>query len=113
MNSPEDVSGAQIIAEDIEVISVDQTIVDIPPTAPGLIEEGEEAPIGHEARVRGSEAQPIPEAITVTLMLSPDEVQRVFCGEQVGVIRLAVRGFGDHTPTGIAPVECVILGTDS
>ena len=111
-NSPENVPGAQIIAEDVEVISVDQTIVDIPPTAPGFLEEGEDAPIGHDARVRGSEEAPIPEAVTVTLMLSPAEIQRVFCGEQMGQIRLAVRGFGDHSPTGIAPVECIILGTD-
>lgn len=111
-NSPKDVPGAQIIAEDVEVISVDQTIVDIPPTAPGFLEDGEEALIGHDARVRGSEEQPIPAAVTVTLMLSPDEVQRVFCAEQTGVIRFAVRGFGDHSPTGIAPVECIILGTD-
>jgi len=108
----DDVLGAQIIAEDVEVISVDQTIVDIPPVAPGLLEEGEEAPVGHDARVRGSEEEPIPAAVTLTLMLSPAEVQRVFCGEQTGDIRMAVRGFGDHTPTGIAPVECIILGTE-
>ncbi|MCI0777437.1 MAG: Flp pilus assembly protein CpaB [Chloroflexi bacterium] len=111
-NSPDDLPGAQIIAEDVEVISVDQTIIDIPPTAPGFLEEGEEAPIGHDARVRGSEEEPIPAAVTVTLMLSPAEVQRVFCGEQTGQIRLAVRGFGDHSPTGIAPVECIILGAE-
>ncbi len=111
-DSPDNVPGAQIIAEDIEVISVDQTITDIPPTAPGFLEEGEEARIGQDARIRGSEEDPIPEAVTVTLMLSPAEVQRVFCGEQTGQIRLAVRGFGDHSPTGIAPVECIILGTE-
>ena len=111
-DSPTNVPGAQIIAEDVEVISVDQIIVDIPPTAPGFLEEGEEALIGHDARVRGSEEEPIPGAVTVTLMLSPAEVQRVFCGDHTGEIRLAVRGFGDHSPTGIAPVECIILGTD-
>ena len=108
-----DIPGAQLVAEDVEVISVDQTIVDIPPTAPGFLEEGEEAAIGQDARIRGSEEAPIPEAVTVTLMLSPAEVQRVFCSEETGEIRLAVRGFGDHSPPGLSPVVCVILGTET
>ncbi len=112
-DSPEDVTGAQLLAEDIEVLSVDQTTVDIPPTAPGLLEEGEEASIGSDARVRGSEEDPIPAAVTVTLMLSSEEVQCVFCGEETGALRFAVRAFGDHSPSGISPVECIILGLDS
>ena len=111
-DSPDDVQGAQLIAEDIEVLSVDQTTVDIPPTAPGLLEEGEDAPIGSDSRVRGSEEEPIPAAITVTLMLSSEEVQRVFCGEEMGELRLAVRAFGDHSSSGIAPVSCIIQGLD-
>jgi pilus assembly protein CpaB len=113
-DSPDDTEGAQLIAEDVQVLSVQQTILDIPPTAPGLQAEGEEeAPSGDEARVRGSEAEPLPEAATVTLMLSVEEIQRVFCAEETGEIRMAVRAFGDHTAAGIAPVNCVIIGTEN
>jgi pilus assembly protein CpaB len=112
-DSPDDVDGAQLIAEDVQVLSVQQTILDIPPTAPGLQPEGEEAPTGDQARIRGSEADPLPEAATVTLMLSVEEIQRVFCAEQTGDIRMAVRAFGDHTPAGIAPVNCVVIGTEN
>ena len=111
--SLDDVPGAQLIAEDVEVMSVDQTIVDIPPTAPGLLAEGEEPPTGSDTRVRGSEESPIPQAVTVTLMLSIAEIQTVFCAEEIGVIRLAVRAFGDHSSAGISPVDCVIIGLDS
>ncbi len=111
--SPDDVPGAQLIAEDIEVMSVDQTILDIPPTAPGLLEDGEEPPTGSDTRVRGSEEDPIPGAVTVTLMLSIAEVQTVFCAEETGTIRLAIRAFGDHTSAGIPPVSCIVLGLDN
>lgn len=111
--SPNDVPGAQLIAEDVEVMSVDQTIVDIPPTAPGLLVDGEEPPTGSDTRVRGSEEDPIPAAVTVTLLLSITEVQTVFCAEETGVIRLAVRAFGDHTSAGVPPVSCIILGEDN
>jgi pilus assembly protein CpaB len=112
-NSPDDVPGAQLVAEDVEVMSVDQTIVDIPPTAPGLLEEGEEPPTGSDTRIRGSEAEPIPAAVTVTLMLSITEIQTVFCAEETGELRLAVRAFGDHSPAGIPPVSCVVVGTEN
>lgn len=111
-DSPEDVPGAQLLAEDVEVLAVQQTIVDIPPTAPGLLEEGEEPPVGSEARVRGTEENPLPEAVTVTLLLTVEEVQRVFCGDEAGEIRLAIRAFGDHSSAGVAPVECIVLGQD-
>jgi len=119
-DSPDDVEGAQLVAEDVEVLAVQQTIVDIPPSAPGLQEEGEEVPAGvqepateDDSRVRGSEGEPNAEAVTVTLMLSTEEIQRVFCAEQTGEIRMAVRAFGDHTPAGIPPVTCIVLGTEN
>jgi pilus assembly protein CpaB len=110
-----DVPGAQLLAEDIEVVSVQQTLVDLAPTAPGAQVEGQEQQQQGTSgeRVRGSEADPIPDAATVTLMLTPEEAQRVFCGEETGSIRLAVRAFGDHDPSGLQPVLCVILGNNN
>lgn len=113
-NSLDDVEGAVLIGEDIEVLAVDQTIIQIPPIAPGLQAEGEEgaATAGEGNRIQGLDGVPIPTAITVTLMVTPEEVERIFCGEQSGVLRLAVRAFGDHTPSGSELSTCIILGTD-
>ncbi len=112
--SPVDVLGAILIGEDIEVLAVDQTIIQIPPTAPGLQEEGEEgaATAAGGDRIQGLDGVPIPTAVTVTLMVTPEEVERIFCGEQAGELRLAVRAFGDHSPSGSQLSTCTILGTD-
>ena len=102
--------GAGLIAENVEVLAVQQTIVDLPPSAPGLQAEGEEpeplAPGEH--RVRGSDAEPIPESITVTLMLTPEQTARVFCAEERGILRLTVRAFGDASPSGVPAATCVL-----
>ncbi len=113
-DSPVDVEGAILIGEDIEVLAVDQTVIQIPPTAPGLQEEGEEgvATAGTGDRIQGLDGVPIPTAITVTLMVTPEEVERIFCGEEGGELRLAVRAFGDHSPSGSQLSSCTILGTD-
>ena len=106
----DDVTNAQLIAEDVQVLSVEQTLVEVPPIAPGLQEDGQEAPPANEPRVPGIEGEPIPEAATVTLMLTSLEAQRVFCGEEGGTLRLAVRAFGDHSPAGMPVIDCIILG---
>lgn len=112
-NPTENVPGGQLIAEDVEVVAVAQTLVEIAPTAPGLLEEGEEPSAGTaDDRVRGSDAAPEPKAITVTLMLTPEQASRVFCGDEAGVLRLAVRAFGDRSPSGLPIVDCVIIGSN-
>jgi pilus assembly protein CpaB len=107
----EDHEGAGLVAENVEVVSVEQTIVEVPPSAPGLADEGGSTspPASDVQRVRGADAEPIPEAVTVTLMLTPEQAARIFCAESSGQLRLAVRAFGDATPSGLAPVSCVLL----
>jgi pilus assembly protein CpaB len=106
----EDHEGAMLVAENVEVVSVEQTIVDLPPAAPGVVDDDETAspPASDAQRVRGVDEEPIPEAVTVTLMLTPEQAARVFCAETGGEIRLAVRAFGDATPSGLAPAICII-----
>ncbi len=74
------------LLQNIEVLSVSQTIADIVP--------GSEAG-GATQRVRNSEAEPNPEAVTVTLALSPEDAQLLYLAEANGRIRLAMRPFGD------------------
>jgi pilus assembly protein CpaB len=110
----QDYEGAMLVAENVEVVSVERTIVDVPPAAPGVVdEEGAAAPPGSDTqRVRGSDEEPIPEAVTVTLKLTPEQAARIFCAEQGGDLRLAVRAFGDDTPSLLPPVTCVIPAQD-
>jgi len=114
--SPEDVEGGQLVAEDVEVVAVAQTLTEIAPTAPGV--QDENAPIapgapGSGDRTRGTVGSPLPDAVTVTLMLTPEQASRVFCADATGTIRFAVRAFGDTSPSGLALVSCVSLGTNN
>ena len=103
--------GAGLIAENVEVLAVHQSIVDLPVTAPGAIEDEAAPPLTDEERVRASEADPEPDAVTVTLLLTPEQAARVFCADiAVGALRLAVRAFGDDSPSGIPPAICTIGG---
>jgi len=70
-----------------EVLAVSQTIVDaVPDSTP--VADG-------TARVRNSEAKADPQAVTVTLALTPDEAEKLFLAEKNGDLRFAVRNFGD------------------
>jgi pilus assembly protein CpaB len=108
-----DHEGAFLIAENVEVVAVQQTIVVLPPTAPGLQVEGEQQPGDGSQRVRGADAEPEPEAITVTLMLTPEQAANIFCADELGTLRLAVRAFGDDGPNGLPVERCVIAAEEA
>lgn len=82
----EDAFLAHTLLQNVEVLSVSQTVVDIVP--------GEE-PGETGQRVRNSDAEPDPEAVTVTLALTPEDAQLIYLAEANGAIRLSMRGFGD------------------
>jgi pilus assembly protein CpaB len=104
----EDVEGALLIASDVEVLAVQQSVLDIAPTAPGVTEDDT---VGDRART--SLEEPVPEAITVTLMLSARESANVFCGDDTGALRLAVRSFGDLTASPLPITQCIKAGEDT
>jgi pilus assembly protein CpaB len=79
----------QTLLQNVEVLAVSQTVVDVVPQS-----SSEESGTQRE---RLSEAKPEPGAGTVTLALTPEQVQRVFLAEGNGRIRMAVRSYGDAT----------------
>jgi pilus assembly protein CpaB len=81
--------------QDVEVLAVSQTVVDTVVS--------NEPTTGH--RARNSEADADPEAITVTLALSPEEAQKLYLAELNGHIRLSVRPYDD---TEIRPIDPMI-----
>ena len=78
--------------QNVEVLAVEQGIVDIVPEA---------TPTTGRQRVRNTEEPANPEAATVTLALTPDQVQTVYLAESNGRIRLSVRPFGESDEPAI------------
>lgn len=74
------------LLQNVEVLAVQQSVVDVVPEA---------TPTAGDQRVRNSEAKAVPDAITVTLALSPEDAQKIYLAESNGRIRLALRPFGD------------------
>jgi Flp pilus assembly protein CpaB len=111
-DSPEGAVGAQLLVENVEVLAVQQTLVEVPSTVEGT----PEAPAASEGndRAPGSVPLSIPDSVTVTLMLTPQQAANVFCADpdqdKPTRIRLAVRQFGDDSPSGLVPVQCGALG---
>lgn len=104
-----DHQGALLIAENVEVLAVQQTLVGIGPTASGVTSDtANDAATAGSERVRDPSAQNEPDATTLTLLLNPTQSARIFCAEAAGRLRLAVRGFGDETPAGQQQATCVI-----
>jgi pilus assembly protein CpaB len=88
----------QNLMQNVEVLAVSQAIVDVVETPSTTAANGSSGSSGASdtQRVRNSEARPEPDAITVTLALTPEEVQRMYLAEGNGTIRLAVRPYGDN-----------------
>ncbi len=103
------------LLSDIEVTAVSQAILDVPAVALGLQgdeTEGSAATAGADGeRIRASESEPQPDARTVTLMVSTEQINTLFCAETYalgngGSIRLALRSFGDTTPAAVDAPAC-------
>jgi pilus assembly protein CpaB len=84
------------VLQNIEVLAVAQTIVDAAPEAAGT-PVSEATPVAAESgqRSRATEADPNPDAVTVTLAVTLADAQKIFLAEENGVLRLALRPFGD------------------
>ena len=91
------------VLQNVEVLAVAQTISDVPPPA----EDGTQAVATGSTdgqRARGSEADPNPEATTLTLLVQPEQAEWVFLAEANGTLRAVVRGFGDSGSTEVRPI---------
>jgi pilus assembly protein CpaB len=96
----EDKYFSRIILQNIEVLAVAQTVVDTAPEAGTTTDaNGETTTTGSEStdeqRVRSTDVAPDPKASTVTLSVTLQEAQLLFLAEENGVLRLAVRPYGD------------------
>lgn len=95
---------AFVLFSDVEVTAVSQAVVDVAPAAPGLQQDPGQQTAGPRTRI--SDSKPNPDATTVTLMVTPDQMTALLCATNFaqangGTTSLAVRSFGDTAP--VAP----------
>ncbi len=87
---------SRIILQDLEVLALDQQIEKVAPK----LEDGQ------EERVSTGEGETDPEAVTVTLAVTPVEGEVLVTAEECadnfgGRLALALRPFGEHTAVGL------------
>jgi pilus assembly protein CpaB len=93
----------RIILQDVELLALDQQVEKVAPK----FEEGEEGE-AEEERISTGEGETDPEAVTVTLAVSPVEGEVLAVADKCadnfqGRLALALRPFGDHTTVGVRP----------
>ena len=91
------------VLQNVEVLAVAQTISDVPPPAEDGTQAAATGSTGAQS-ARGSEADPNPEATTLTLLVQPEQAEWVFLAEANGTLRAVVRGFGDSGSTEVRPI---------
>lgn len=91
----------QTILQNVEVLAVAQTIVDVVPV---VGEENGEATSAESQRVRNTEEEPLPDATTVTLLVTPEQAELLFLAESNGTLRAVLRGFGDAEEQEVRPI---------
>lgn len=83
----EDAWLVQTLMQNIEVLAISQTIVDTVGTTETDSTSGQ--------RPRNSEAKPLPDASTITLLVTPEQAQQLFLAERNAELRMSLRAFGD------------------
>jgi len=78
---------AKTILRNVQVAAIAQSKID---SGPAVGEGNTSGPIS------AGDEEPIPEAVTTTLLLTPDEAQAAFLAEQSGKLRFSLRGLGDE-----------------
>lgn len=96
------------LLRNVQVVAIAQTLISSGPVgSKGASTAGSDAPVAADA------APALPDAVTMTLLLTPQESQQLFLAEQTGKLRAVLRNVGDQdladTPASsfmeIAPVD--------
>jgi pilus assembly protein CpaB len=96
---------ARTVLQNVEVLAVAQTITDVPPPAEDGTAAAATGSSGTQTQsARGSEAEPNPEATTLTVLVQPEQAELLFLAEANGTLRAVVRGFGDSDTKEVRPI---------
>jgi pilus assembly protein CpaB len=94
-----DKAGGKVVATktllpNVQVAAIAQSVINSGPvTSAG--KSGAGTPSDGPAAADGGQA--VPDAATMTLLLTPEQAQLVFLAEQTGTLRAELRGFGDQS----------------
>jgi len=102
---------ARTLFRNVQVAAIDQDLISSGPVdakASATVAAG-----GADAPIAADAGKPLPTAVTMTLLLTPQESQQLFLAEQTGKLRAVLRNVGDQdlaeTPPSsfldIAPVD--------
>jgi pilus assembly protein CpaB len=86
---------SKTILRNVQVAAVAQNIVTSGPVTSGSSASGGAAGAG-QAPVAAEASKPAPDAVTLTLLLTPEESQQIFLAEQNGTLRADLRSVGDQ-----------------
>lgn len=85
---------AKTVVQNVQVAAIAQNLINAGPVASGDATGVDEDPVSAEAETQ------TPEAVTITLLVTPDQGHLLLLAEQAGTLRAALRGVND---TAIAP----------
>jgi pilus assembly protein CpaB len=92
---------AVTLFQNIEVLAVAQVTEE--PVAPAQSAEGEEVAGGQPLAQQPQDAEPQPDATTVTLALTPQQAQLLALAQEEGKVWLSLRPFGDDGQVQLGP----------
>jgi len=92
--NPNRAIATKTLLRNVQVAAVAQSIVDAGPVASGKTSGGTTS-AGQEP-VAGAQGKALPDAVTLTLLLTPEEAQQVFMAELTGDLRADLRSVGDQ-----------------
>lgn len=90
--SPGGLNLTTTILEDVKILAVGQSLAESEEKTTTAVTKPE------------TDAEGRPKAKSVTLEVTPQQAQLVALADEMGVLRLSVRPFGDDGPVGVAPV---------
>jgi pilus assembly protein CpaB len=106
-SKPDKAIATLTMLRNVQVVAVAQSIVASGPVTAGSSADSSGGAVSAgQAPVASGTGKPLPEAVTITLLLTPQEAQRVFMAELTGTLRADLRSVGDQdtpeTPPSIA-----------
>jgi pilus assembly protein CpaB len=95
---------SKTILRNVQVVAVAQAIVNAGPAPGGAAAKASTDGSTGAGLIAADAGKPVPDAVTITLLLSEQDAQKIFLAEQNGIIRATLRNKGDQdvADTGVA-----------
>lgn len=88
------------LLRNVQVVAIAQTLI-----SSGPVGSKSASTAGSDAPVAADAAKALPDAVTMTLLLTPTESQQLFLAEQTGKLRAVLRNVGDQDVADTPPTR--------